>query len=217
MVEGLRWLGQSGFVLTSHNLIIYLDPWQIDETEKADLIFITHSHYDHCDKASVQRILDKRTIIYAPKDCEKVLGMPVHAVKPGDTFTIHAPIHGTVHDSTHDIPVAVVVAVVPAYNINKPFHPKANGWVGYLFTIQGKRYYHAGDTDNIPEMQQIKNVDVAMLPVGGTYTMDGKEAADAANIIQPRLAIPMHWGKIVGTRMDAETFKKNSRCFVEIL
>ncbi|MBI2547738.1 MBL fold metallo-hydrolase [Candidatus Woesearchaeota archaeon] len=200
MVEGLRWLGQSGFMLRGHK-IIYLDPWQIKETQKADFIFITHSHYDHCDRASVQQILDKKTIIYGPADCGKILGMPVHTVKPGDSFTVEG----------------IAVDVVPAYNINKPFHPKANAWVGYILTVEGKRYYHAGDTDNIPEMQKIKNIDVAMFPVGGTYTMNGKEAADAANIIQPKLALPIHWGKIVGTKADAETFKKNCSCFVEIL
>ena len=110
----------------------------------------------------------------------------------------------------------VKIEAVPAYNINKQFHPKSNNWVGYIFTLDGQRIYQAGDTDAIPEMKNVK-ADVVLMPVGGTYTMTAQEAAEATNAINPKLAIPMHWGKIVGSANDAETFKKLVKCEVQIL
>jgi L-ascorbate metabolism protein UlaG (beta-lactamase superfamily) len=110
----------------------------------------------------------------------------------------------------------VKIEAVPAYNINKQFHPKSNGWVGFVFTLDGERIYQAGDTDLIPEMKDIK-ADVALLPVGGTYTMTAKEAAEAADWIKPRLAIPMHYGKNVGSLADAEEFKRLAKCETRIL
>ena len=106
---------------------------------------------------------------------------------------------------------------MPAYNLNKQFHPKSNGWMGVVVTVSGKRIYHAGDTDNIPEMSNLKNIDIALLPVSGTYVMTAEEAADAANRIMPKMAVPMHYGSIIGTRADAERFRQLCKCKVEIL
>jgi len=111
----------------------------------------------------------------------------------------------------------VKIEVVPAYNVGKQFHPKGNDWVGYIIDAKGKRIYHAGDSDFIPEMKSIK-ADIILLPIGGTYTMTPEEAAEAANTINPSiLAVPIHFGEIVGTKADAEKFKALCKCDVKIL
>jgi len=141
------------------------------------------------------------TIIVAPEACAAKFKGDVRTVKPGDALTIEG----------------VTIEVVPAYNLDKPFHPKESGGVGYIITtVEGTRIYHAGDTDLIPEMDQVR-ADVALLPVGGTYTMDAVEAARAANKIKPKVAIPMHWGTTVGSRRDAEQFRDLCEVEVKIL
>jgi len=191
MIENIHWLGHDTFKISGEQ-IIYTDPYQIATKDTADIILITHGHYDHCSLEDVQKLRTKETIVVAPPDCASTLGGAVKKVKPGDSLTL-----GSVH-----------IQVVPAYNINKQFHPKQNGWVGYVITLGGARIYFAGDTDRIPEMKKLGEIDIALLPVCGVYVMTAKEAAEAALDIQPSLAIPMHYGSIVGSSRDAEEFKK---------
>jgi len=200
----LDWLGHSSFKITNKR-VIYIDPYNIQADEKADIILITHSHYDHCSIEDIKELVKDRTIIIIPPDCQSKLsciqGINVHLAKPGKKIEAFG----------------IIVEAVPAYNINKNFHEKSNEWVGYIINTDGKKIYHAGDTDFIPEMKEIKDIDVALLPVGGKYTMDAAEAAKAANAIKPKIAVPMHYGSIVGSEEDAKRFKTLCNCEVEIM
>lgn len=199
----LHWLGHASFRFDGTK-VIYTDPWELKKFDpKADIILITHEHFDHCSPADVTKLAKAGTTVIATADCAvKLKGSTfnVRSLKPGESTVVEG----------------VKIEAVPAYNINKQFHPKANNWVGYIVTLDGQRIYHAGDTDAIPEMKQIK-ADIVLVPIGGTYTMTAKEAAEAVNWINPKVAIPMHWGKIVGSINDAETFKKLVKCEVQIL
>lgn len=181
---------------------IYTDPWEIKSTEpKADIILITHDHFDHCSPPDIEKIAKPETIIIATQGCvSKLKGYTVKTLKPGESTNVNG----------------INIEAVAAYNINKQFHPKSNNWVGYIFTLDGKRIYQAGDADLIPEMKDIK-ADIVLLPIGGTYTMNATEAAEAVNLINPKLAIPIHCGKIVVNQNDPETFKKLAKCEVKIL
>ena len=177
----------------SKGKIIYIDPYRIEkEVHDADIIFITHDHYDHYSEEDIEKVMKEDTIIVAPKTA-KIFNKIKNKVEviPNEKYEING----------------IKIETIPAYNIKKQFHPKSNEWVGYILEIEGKRYYIAGDTDITPENQQVK-CDIAFVPVGGTYTMDYKEAAELINIIKPKIAIPMHYGSIVGTKQDAENFKK---------
>ena len=195
----ITWLGHAGFMFKSGDTVVYVDPYKVSHGEKADIILITHDHYDHCDPASVSSVSKDGTIIVAPKSCKEKL-KKIKEIKVGQIVKERG----------------IEITAVPAYNKLKQFHPEGLG-VGYVLSIAGKRIYHAGDTDNISEMENLDHIDVALLPVGGTYTMNAHEAADAADKIHPKIAIPMHWGDIVGTRKDAEEFKRISNVRVEIL
>jgi L-ascorbate metabolism protein UlaG (beta-lactamase superfamily) len=192
MLDRMKWLGHDTFKIESGGKVIYTDPFQLKEgLPKADLILITHEHYDHCSPDDVKKITKDGTVIVAPGDCEGKLPGNVRTVKPGDRLT----------------EMGVDIEAVPSYNTNKQFHPKFNKWVGYIFTVEGKRIYLAGDTDRIPEMKNFR-CDIALLPVSGTYVMTAAEAAMAAEDINPEVAVPMHYASIVGTEEDAEKFKK---------
>ena len=195
----VRWLGHSGFMFKSKDTVVYVDPYKVSHGEKADLILVTHDHYDHCDPASISSLKKEGTVIVAPESCKQKL----HKIKEIRT--------GKIIEER-----GVEIRAVPAYNRNKQFHPEGSG-IGYVFSMRGKRIYHAGDTDIIPEMENLGEVDVALLPVGGTYTMDAEEAAEAAGKIDAEVTIPMHWGDVVGTRDDAEKFRKLAKVRVEIL
>jgi len=177
----VKWLGHASFRISADGKIIYVDPYAGDYREKADIILITHSHFDHCDRGKVREISKPDTTIIAPEDCASALGGNVRTVKAGDEIIIGD----------------VEIKAVHAYNIKrfrspgKPFHPRGFG-VGYLIRVGGKVIYHAGDTDFIPEMKELGEVDLALLPSGDTYTMDNPEAAEAAITINPKFAIPMH-------------------------
>ena len=200
----LYWLSHASFKIKTSDKTIYIDPFEINESDPADIILITHAHYDHCSVDDIQKIVKNTTNILAPADCiQKFAGRlmgKIQPVLPNNKYTI----------------LGIEIETVSAYNTNKQFHPKENGWVGYIINASGTRVYHAGDTDFIPEMSKIKT-DVALLPVGGTYTMTAKEAANACLAITTKIAIPMHYGKIVGAKESAEEFKKFASCKVLII
>ena len=174
-------------------IIIYIDPFRINEEKHdADLILITHDHYDHYSPEDINKVIKEDTIIIAPKTVKELNNKEnIIFVEPNKTYNIKG----------------YKIVTVPAYNINKHFHPKENNWVGYIIEMEDLKYYIAGDTDITPENRQIK-CDVALIPIGGTYTMDYKEASELINIIKPKIAIPTHYGSIVGDITDGEKFKK---------
>ena len=177
---------------------IYIDPFKIDRNyNDADIIFITHDHYDHYSEEDIDKVINENTVIVIPEELlTKVLKKGINknaiiTVEPNQKYMVQG----------------IKFETVPAYNTNKIFHPKENGWVGYVIEINGIKYYIAGDTDITEENKKVK-CDVAFVPVGGTYTMDFKEAAQLVNEIQPKVAVPIHYGSVVGTKQDAEEFIK---------
>jgi len=194
MAENIHWYGHDTFRIEDGTKQIYIDPWNVPRgAPKADYILITHSHSDHFSEPDITALSMKTTKVVGPADVAKKLGVGATAVKPAQSITLDG----------------LKVTTVPAYNIGKAFHPRSSNWVGYVITLSnGEIIYHAGDTDATPEMKALKGVDVALLPVSGKYTMTAQEAAAAANVFLPKLAIPMHYGAIVGSAADAETFKK---------
>lgn len=187
----VTWLGHDSMKIKGDGKVIYIDPWKLKDAEPADVVLITHEHYDHCSPADVKKVSKADTTIVATADSAAKLKGDVMVVKPGDAVEIDG----------------VKVEITPAYNTNKSFHPKSSRWIGFVVTIGGKSIYHAGDTDHISEMDNLK-VDVAMVPISGTYVMTAEEAAEAVNRMKPKIAVPMHYGDIVGTKADAERFKK---------
>jgi L-ascorbate metabolism protein UlaG (beta-lactamase superfamily) len=192
ILENLIWLGHDGFLLKAGGINIYFDPFQLKgDLPKADLLLITHDHFDHCSPEDIAKIVTPETeIITEPQSAEKLSGR-VRTMAPGESCEINN----------------IKIEAVASYNTNKKFHPQANKWLGFIITVDGVRIYHAGDTDYIPEMKDIK-ADIALLPVSGTYVMTADEAVQAALAINPQVAIPMHFGAIVGELSDAENFAK---------
>lgn len=179
--------------------VIYTDPFQLkSHYNDADIILITHSHYDHFSEEDIEKVRSENTIICITEDLyDRTLALGfskgnIVMVKPNATYQI----------------LGIELKTIPAYNINKKFHPKENNWVGYLLNLQGKVYYVAGDTDITEENKKVR-CDVAFVPVGGTYTMDSKEAIELVNEIRPMMAVPVHYGSVVGEQEDAEMFVQN--------
>ena len=208
----IQWLGHAGFLLKdSSNKSVCIDPFKVEGAsfDPVDVIISTHEHADHCSIEDMQKFLSSDTEVIGIKLAEDKLKeldcKAVHYVNPGDTITIKG----------------IEFKIVRAYNINKfrspgkPFHPKEDNKIGVIVNMDGKSIYHAGDTDIIPEMQEI-NPDVALLPVSGTYVMTAAEALEAAKILKPKLIIPMHFGTIVGDRTMAEEFKQKIDIEVKI-
>jgi len=191
MIEKLFWLGHASFKIKGKSKIIYIDPWKLKGShEAADIILIGHSHFDHLSLPDIEKIKKPSTVIITTADCAAQIKDDVRIVKPGDTIKVDD----------------VVIEAVPAYNTDKTFHPKANHWIGFIVNLDGERLYYSSDTDIIPEMSQLKNIDVALLPAGGTYTMDIHQAAKAAEMISPKIAVPYHYGDIVGTADEGNKF-----------
>ena len=198
----ITWLGHDTTKIKGDK-VIYIDPFQLKGGESADIVLITHEHYDHCSPEDVARIRKKDTVVIGTADVTAKYKGETKTIKAGDSVTVHG----------------ITIQAVPAYNTNKKFHPRASGWVGYVVNMNGKRVYHAGDTDRIPEMESLKDIDAALVPVSGTYVMTAEEAAEAVNRMKPKVAVPIHYGSIVGTKADAERFKNlvKAQTKVEIL
>lgn len=197
LIENIKVLCHSSIVINLEK-VIYIDPFRVNQNYKnADIIMITHNHYDHYSEEDIQKVKKEDTIIVIPEDLlENVqkLGFlkdNIIAVKPNEKYMVEN----------------ITLETIPAYNINKNFHPKENNWLGYILTIKDIKYYIAGDTDITGENKKVK-CDVALVPIGGTYTMNYKEAAELINSIKPEIAIPTHYGEIVGKKEDAIEFVK---------
>lgn len=195
MLKNVKVLYHASIVLYDN---IYIDPYKIEnETHNAKYLFITHSHYDHFSVEDIEKVRNEDTIFFVTPDCkEKLLEIGVDekrivTVAPDEMYRFNK----------------IEVQVIPAYNVNKEYHKKEYGWVGYLIKINGVTYYITGDTDVNEDIQNIK-CDVLFVPIGGTYTMDYKEAADYTNSIKPKYVIPIHYGTIVGKKEDGIEFAK---------
>jgi len=212
----ISWLGHDGFKIKNARTI-YIDPVEIKPGEEADILLITHDHSDHCSPSDVEKIVSvKTTIITTPavkRQLSRTKAREIRTAKPGEKILIDN----------------VSIETVPSYNVNKfrspgqVFHSKHSEMLGFVVTLNGVRIYHTGDSDLIPEMEQL-NVDIACLPVSGIYVMTAEEAAEAAKRIKPKIAIPMHYGlmteddgSLLGKQQDAERFKKLAACEVRIL
>jgi L-ascorbate metabolism protein UlaG (beta-lactamase superfamily) len=199
LLDELEWLGHSGFRIRVGRASIYIDPYRIAADEpKADLILITHQHYDHFSIQDLERVRKQETRVIGPPAVAERLDGNVRSVTAGEVVETDV--------------YAVDVRAVPAYNTSKrdaegrPFHPREAGCLGYEVNVRGERLYHAGDTDVIPEMDWVAGVEIALLPVSGVHVMTAFEAAEAARRIQPTVAVPMHWGGHIGSEKDAQTF-----------
>ena len=193
------WLGHDAFRIDGAKTV-YFDPYGISPGPEADLILISHDHFDHCSPEDVAKIQHERTVIVTEKDAAEKLSGDVRVLKPGESLLVDD----------------MAIEAVRAYNTDKDFHPKNKGWLGFVLEMEGTRIYHAGDTDFIQEMKELK-VDIAFLPVSGTYVMTAEQAVKAARAIKPKLAIPMHYGAIVGDEKDAMAFNKALEGEVEVL
>ena len=207
MLERIHWLGHDTFRIDGPQTI-YLDPYRLGkENPKADIILITHDHSDHCSPEDVAKIQEDDTVIVTIDAAAAKLEGDIRTVRPGDEITLQD----------------IKIEAVPAYNVTKfrspgvPFHPKESAHVGFVITLDGQRIYHAGDTDHIPEMADLGEIDIALLPVSGTYVMTADEAAEAARTINPKMAIPMHVGRGIGAKGDPQSFKEKAPVEVVIL
>ncbi len=188
MINNIHWLGHDGFYVEGSK-VVYFDPYQISGGPKADMVLITHEHFDHCSPDDVAKVAKDDTVIVTEADSASKLSGNIQVLKPGESTEV----------------AGVKISAVPSYNINKDFHPKANNWLGFVVELDGVKIYHAGDTDFIPEMNDLE-VDIALIPVSGTYVMTAEQGIEAARAIKPKIAIPMHYGAIVGSEDDAKKF-----------
>jgi L-ascorbate metabolism protein UlaG (beta-lactamase superfamily) len=211
LLELVEWLGHSGFRIRVGRSYVYIDPYRVPaDSPPADLILVTHGHYDHFSPRDIELLSHRETWLIAPAAVAERARGRVLSLGPGDSLE-------------HELVPGVGVAAVAAYNTSKRdaegrlFHPRQAGWIGFEVNIRGERLYHSGDTDVIPEMDDVAGVDVALLPVSGTYVMTAPEAAEAARRIQPRVAVPMHWGQDVGTDADAREFAEKAPVEVRVM
>jgi len=196
MAVEIKWIHHASFRVAGKDAVVYIDPWKLPGTAgDGDVIIVSHSHFDHFSPADIAKAARKGASVIGPADVIEQLGSG-KAISPGQCVTDKG----------------VGIEAVPAYNIAKSFHPKGNNWIGAVITIEGKRIYYAGDTDQVPEMGKLADIDLALLPVGGTYTLNAVEAASACKAIGCKAAIPYHWGDIVGREADAAKFAAAVDC-----
>jgi L-ascorbate metabolism protein UlaG (beta-lactamase superfamily) len=196
MLERFTWYKQSAYLWRGDGMNVYIDPWGVTDAVPADVVFITHAHFDHFNEEDLKKVVRRETIVVAPRNVAQEIRGNVQPISPGDSVEV----------------AGIKVQAVPAYNVVESrleAHPKSNNWVGYILTLGDSTYYHAGDTDHAPELDGVK-ADVAFLPIGGTYTMTAQEAGHLAKVIQPQLAVPMHYGFVVGSPKDAEVFQREA-------
>ncbi|MBI2105420.1 MBL fold metallo-hydrolase [Candidatus Woesearchaeota archaeon] len=201
-MDFIHWLGHASFKLTGQK-IIYIDPVKISSKEKADIILVSHSHFDHFSLEDISKITSRETNILITPDSQsklKNISGKVVLIEPNKKYNVQG----------------ILIETFPSYNTNKKFHPRENDWIGFVLNFNGKKILYAGDTDITDELLNVK-VDIALVPVSGVYVMNAKEAAELVNKIKPQLAIPYHYGSIVGTEQDALQFKKLANIQVEIL
>jgi L-ascorbate metabolism protein UlaG (beta-lactamase superfamily) len=205
MLEATTWIKQSAFRMEIGGRTIYTDPWGIDEgSPPADIVFISHGHYDHFEPMDIHRIRKDTTRFVAPRAVADELTGNVTPMREGDTADIDG----------------IKVTAIPAYNVLEErlgFHPRSDGGIGFLLDFGDHTRFHAGDTDHTPELEEVHPT-IAFLPVGGTYTMTASEAAGLVAAMRPGLAVPMHYGFICGSERDGEVFKQEcAPTLVEVL
>ncbi|UCG50177.1 MAG: MBL fold metallo-hydrolase [Phycisphaerales bacterium] len=197
----IQWLGHASFRITEGKEVIYIDPWKLKESaHDATEVLVSHSHSDH----------------YSPDDIEKVSGADTKLISTVDVIAKERRGEALL-PGLRIVLDGVSVTGVAAYNPSKEFHPRLKNWVGFVVEVGSNRIYYAGDSDFTDDMKGLEDIDIALLPVGGKYTMTGEEAAEAARQIGPKYAIPYHWGDIVGGRSDADAFAKGAGCEVKVL
>lgn len=187
LLQGVSWFRQSSVRIRRGGLEIHVDPWAVPEPGPADFILLTHPHFDNFSEEDIDRLRGPGTVVVAPASMKKQISGADHFLRPGDLLQLEA----------------LDILAVPAHNVEKRFHPQEAGWLGYVFTVDGVTFYHAGDTDYLEAMNTLR-CDVAFLPCNGLYTMDAEAAARAGQACGARVVVPIHWGDAVGSRADAE-------------
>ncbi|MGD8602732.1 MAG: MBL fold metallo-hydrolase [Gemmatimonadota bacterium] len=187
LLDGITWFRGSSVRIRRDGVEVHVDPLGLTEDSKADIVLLTHPHYDNFSEADIARVRGPDTVLVAPASMKKLLADADHFMRPGDMLQLDG----------------FDVLAVPAHNVDKKFHTEENGWLGYVFTIGDVTYYHAGDTDFLPAMYGIR-CDVAFLPCGGHYTMGVEDAAKAGEACGAEMIVPIHWGESHGTREDIE-------------
>jgi L-ascorbate metabolism protein UlaG (beta-lactamase superfamily) len=185
LLEGITWFRGSSVRIRRHGVEIHVDPLGLTEGSRADLVLLTHPHYDNFSEDDIARVRGPETVLVAPVTMKKLLADADHFMRPGDLIQVDG----------------FDILAVPAHNLEKKFHTPEHGWLGYVFTVAGTTYYHAGDTDFLPSMHGIR-CDVAFLPCGGHYTMGVEGAARAGEACGAQVIVPIHWGEPHGTRDD---------------
>jgi L-ascorbate metabolism protein UlaG (beta-lactamase superfamily) len=198
----IQWINHASFRLATEDCVVYIDPWKLSSAgADANIVFVSHNHFDHLSTDDVAAVSGKATVVVGPVDTVQELPGG-RALEPGQRLEL----------------AGAAIEGVPAYNVDKDFHPKANNWLGAVIEMGGIRVYYAGDTDHIPEMSDLSRIDVALLPVGGTYTMNATQATEACRAIGAKKVVPYHWGDIVGSEADARAFVDGvSSCEAQLL
>jgi len=191
LLDGVTWFRQSSIRIRREGLEIHVDPWGVSEPGEADYILLTHPHYDNFSESDIDRLRGPSTVVVAPASMKKQLTEVDHFLRPGDMLQLQG----------------LDLLAVPAYNVERKFHPAENGWLGYVFSVGDTTFYHAGDTDFLDAMYGIR-CDVAFLPCNGHYTMGPEEAARAAAACAASVVVPVHWGDAVGSRQEAEEMSR---------